>query len=73
MFANVKVCFVESPVKGVQEVLKKLSYQISQAEHYHGVLSKFSEATDKRNKQIANRRATSRYLDQILIMDGISR
>jgi hypothetical protein len=68
-FANVKVCFVESAVTGVQEVLKKLSYQIPQAEHYHDVLSRFSEAIDKRNKQIANRRPTSPYLGQILIIE----
>jgi len=52
-------------------VLKKLSHQSPQAEHYHDVLSSFSDAITKRRKQIAQerRRATSQYVDRILVLD----
>jgi hypothetical protein len=72
MFAKVKVGpEMENAFTGVREVLKKLSYQSPQAEHYHNVLSNFSEAITQRREQIAEerRRVTSQYLDQILVID----
>jgi hypothetical protein len=61
---------MESAFTGVRDVLKKLSYQSPQAEHYHDVLSSFAEAITKRREQIVQerRRATRQYLDQILVM-----
>jgi hypothetical protein len=56
MSANVEICLVESAFKVVQEVLIDLSYQTPQTEHYYDVLSGFSEAIAKRQKQIAQER-----------------
>ncbi|KAH9209786.1 hypothetical protein DL95DRAFT_343897 [Leptodontidium sp. 2 PMI_412] len=72
LFANIEVSSeVENAFTGVRDVLKKLSHQSPQAEHYHDVLSSFSEAIIKRRKQIAQerRRATSQYVDRILVLD----
>ncbi|KAG4432988.1 hypothetical protein IFR05_011532 [Cadophora sp. M221] len=72
LFANIEVSSeVENAFTGVRDVLKKLSHQSPQAEHYHDVLSSFSEAIVKRRKQIAQerRRATSQYVDRILVLD----
>ncbi|KAK0118323.1 hypothetical protein ONS95_012618 [Cadophora gregata] len=72
LFANIEVSSeVENAFTGVRDVLKKLSLQSPQAEHYHDVLSSFSEAIIKRRKQIAQerRRATSQYVDRILVLD----
>ncbi|KAH7314256.1 putative C6 transcription factor, partial [Rhexocercosporidium sp. MPI-PUGE-AT-0058] len=71
LFANIEVSSeVENAFTGVRGVLKKLSHQSPQAEHYHDVLSSFSEAIIKRQKQIAQerRRATSQYVDRILVL-----
>jgi hypothetical protein len=56
MSANVEICLVESAFKVVWEVLMELSYQTPQTEHYHDVLSRFSEAIAKQQKQIAQER-----------------
>ncbi|EPE35128.1 Zn2/Cys6 DNA-binding protein [Glarea lozoyensis ATCC 20868] len=72
LFVNVEVePNLEKAFTGVRDVLKKLSHQSPQAEHYHDVLISFSEAISKRRQQIARerRRVTSQYLDQILVID----
>jgi hypothetical protein len=72
LFVNVEVePNLEKAFTGVRDVLKKLSHQSPQAEHYHDVLISFSEAINKRRQQIARerRRVTSQYLDQILVID----
>jgi hypothetical protein len=72
MFANIGVGpDIENAFTGIRDILKKLSYQSPQAEHYHDVLSSFSDAITKRRKQIVQERryASSQYLDQILVID----
>jgi hypothetical protein len=72
LFVNVEVePNLENAFIGVRDVLKKLSHQSPQAEHYHDVLVSFSEAINNRRQQIAQerRRITRDYLDQILVID----
>lgn len=72
MFATVEVeSEAENAFMGIRDVLKKLSHQSPQAEHYHDILSSFSEAINKRRQQVARerKRVTSKYLDQLLVFD----